>query len=121
DRVIAVGLTGSGRDAVATVMRAAYPSLDGRLTVLNEIVAHAAAAVRFDADGGRSLSIVEIGGQDAKFINVRDGRVLESDMNRVCSAGTGSFLEEQALAHGLDDIAEFGSLAARSQNPPDLG
>jgi activator of 2-hydroxyglutaryl-CoA dehydratase/predicted nucleotide-binding protein (sugar kinase/HSP70/actin superfamily) len=121
DEVVAVGLTGSGRDAVATVMRAAYPDLDGRLTVLNEIVAHAAAAVRFDADGGRSLSIVEIGGQDAKFINVRDGRVLESDMNRVCSAGTGSFLEEQALAHGLDDIAEFGALAVRSQSPPDLG
>ena len=97
------------------------PELERRLTVLNEIVAHAAAAVRFDADGGRSLSIVEIGGQDAKFINVRDGRVLESDMNRVCSAGTGSFLEEQALAHGLDDIAGFGALAARSVRPPDLG
>ena len=121
DEVVAIGLTGSGRDAVATVMRAAYPGRDGRLTVLNEIVAHAAAAVRCDADGGRSLSIVEIGGQDAKFINVRDGRVLESDMNRVCSAGTGSFLEEQALAHGLDDIAGFGALAARSHRPPDLG
>jgi activator of 2-hydroxyglutaryl-CoA dehydratase/predicted nucleotide-binding protein (sugar kinase/HSP70/actin superfamily) len=119
--VTAIGVTGSGRDAVATVMCAAYPRLEGRLTVLNEIVAHAAAAVRFDADGGRSLSIVEIGGQDAKFINVRDGRVLESDMNRVCSAGTGSFLEEQALAHGLDDIAEFGVQAVRSQSPPDLG
>ena len=89
--------------------------------MLNEIVAHAAAAVRFDEDGGRSLSIVEIGGQDAKFINLRDGRVAESDMNRVCSAGTGSFLEEQALTHGLDDIADFGVLAARSDNPPDLG
>ncbi len=121
DAVVAVGLTGSGRDAVATVMRAAWPDLGERLTVLNEIVAHAAAAVRFDPEGGRSLSIVEIGGQDAKFINVRDGRVLESDMNRVCSAGTGSFLEEQALAHGLDDIAGFGDLAAASQRPPDLG
>jgi activator of 2-hydroxyglutaryl-CoA dehydratase/predicted nucleotide-binding protein (sugar kinase/HSP70/actin superfamily) len=121
DTVVAVGLTGSGRDAVATVMRAAYPDLATGLTVLNEIVAHAAAAVRFDPDGGRSLSIVEIGGQDAKFINVRDGRVAESDMNRVCSAGTGSFLEEQALAFGLDDIAGFGALAARSARPPDLG
>jgi activator of 2-hydroxyglutaryl-CoA dehydratase/predicted nucleotide-binding protein (sugar kinase/HSP70/actin superfamily) len=119
--VVAIGLTGSGRDAVATVMRAAYPELGERLTVLNEIVAHAAAAVRHDADAGRSLSIVEIGGQDAKFINVRDGRVLESDMNRVCSAGTGSFLEEQAIAHGLDDIARFGDLAVRSGDPPDLG
>ena len=119
--VVAVGLTGSGRDAVAAVMRAAYPEHTARLTVLNEIVAHAAAAVRFDTDDGRSLSIVEIGGQDAKFINLRDGRVLESDMNRVCSAGTGSFLEEQAQAHGLDDIAQFGVLAARSRRPPDLG
>ncbi len=119
--VVAVGLTGSGRDAVASVMRAAYPRHAERLTVLNEIVAHAAAAVRYDPDGGRSLSIVEIGGQDAKFINLRDGRVLESDMNRVCSAGTGSFLEEQAQAHGLDDIAQFGVLAARSRRPPDLG
>ncbi|HQJ98659.1 MAG TPA: acyl-CoA dehydratase activase-related protein, partial [Thermoleophilia bacterium] len=69
----------------------------------------------------RSLSIVEIGGQDAKFINVQDGRILESDMNRVCSAGTGSFLEEQALAHGLDGIARFGEIAARGTRPPDLG
>ncbi len=87
----------------------------------NEIVAHATAAAALDPDGGRSLSIVEIGGQDAKFINVENGRVVDADMNRVCSAGTGSFLEEQAIAHGVDDIAEFGRLAARSDGPPDLG
>nr|MCU0258662.1 hypothetical protein [Solirubrobacteraceae bacterium] len=119
--VVAVGLTGSGRDAAATVVRAAFPDLGPRLTVENEIVAHATAAKRLDPDGGRSLSIVEIGGQDAKFINVQDGRILESDMNRVCSAGTGSFLEEQALAHGLDDIGEFGEIAAKGTRPPDLG
>ena len=119
--VAAIGVTGSGRDAVATVLRAAYPDLGPRLTVLNEIVAHAAAAARVDPGGGASLSIVEIGGQDSKFINVRDGRVIESDMNRVCSAGTGSFLEEQAIAFGLDDIAQFGEFAARSERPPDLG
>ena len=87
----------------------------------NEIVAHATAASRYDPTGGSSLSIVEIGGQDAKFINVRNGRVVDSDMNRVCSAGTGSFLEEQAEAYGVHDIAEFGELAARSTRPPDLG
>ena len=119
--VVAVGLTGSGRDAAAAVFRAAYPDAGPRLTVLNEIVAHATAAVRDDPDGGRSLSIVEIGGQDAKFINVREGRVVDSDMNRVCSAGTGSFLEEQAEAFGLDDITLLGDLAARSEGAPDLG
>ena len=119
--VVAVGLTGSGRDAAATVFRAAFPGLGERLTVQNEIVAHATAAAVLDADGGRSLSIVEIGGQDAKFINVENGRVVDADMNRVCSAGTGSFLEEQAIAHGVDNIAEFGRLAANSDGPPDLG
>ncbi len=119
--VLAVGVTGSGRDAAATVFQAAYPDIGSRLTVQNEIVAHALAAARLDPDGGRSLSIVEIGGQDAKFINVEGGRVADADMNRVCSAGTGSFLEEQALAHGVEDIAEFGRLAARSDGPPDLG
>ena len=119
--VVAVGLTGSGRDAAATVFRAAFPDLGERLVVQNEIVAHATAAAAFDPDGGRSLSIVEIGGQDAKFINVENGRVVDADMNRVCSAGTGSFLEEQAIAHGVEDIAEFGRLAANSDCPPDLG
>ena len=119
--VVAVGLTGSGRDAAATVFRAAFPSLGSRLIIQNEIVAHATAAAGLDPDGGRSLSIVEIGGQDAKFINVENGRVVDADMNRVCSAGTGSFLEEQAIAHGVDDIVEFGRLAALSDGPPDLG
>ena len=119
--VVAVGLTGSGRDAAATVFRAVYPEAGAGLMVQNEIVAHATAACRLDPEGGRSLSIVEIGGQDAKFINVEAGRVVDADMNRVCSAGTGSFLEEQALAHGLADITEVGRLAARSDGPPDLG
>ena len=120
-KVAAVGLTGSGRDAAATVFRAVFPELGERLVVQNEIVAHATAAVRLDPDDGDSLSIVEIGGQDAKFINVRGGRVVDADMNRVCSAGTGSFLEEQAIANGVPDMAAFGRLAAQSDAPSDLG
>lgn len=119
--IYAVGLTGSGRDAAATVFRAALGDAGSRLLVQNEIVAHAVAAARYDPDGGRSLSIVEIGGQDAKFINVRGGAVLDSDMNRACSAGTGSFLEEQAVLYGVDDIVRFGEMAGTGENPPDLG
>jgi len=122
DRPVAgIGLTGSGRDAAATIFRAAYPESESAIYVQNEIVAHATAAIRCDPDKGRSLSIVEIGGQDAKFINIENGRILESDMNRACSAGTGSFLEEQGVFYGLDDISHFGEIAARSSNPPDLG
>jgi activator of 2-hydroxyglutaryl-CoA dehydratase len=45
-------------------------------------------------------TIIEIGGQDAKFTTLKDGRVTFSNMNNVCAAGTGSFIEEQAARLG---------------------
>jgi activator of 2-hydroxyglutaryl-CoA dehydratase/predicted nucleotide-binding protein (sugar kinase/HSP70/actin superfamily) len=119
--VRAIALTGSGREAAATLMRAAFPEAADRIVTLNEIVAHATAAIRCDAQGGASMSVVEIGGQDAKFIQVEGGRIVESDMNKACSAGTGSFLEEQAHFYGVEDIREFTRLAASAARPPDLG
>ena len=117
----AIALTGSGREAAATVVRAAFPELADRIVTLNEIVAHATAAIRCDEHGGESMSVVEIGGQDAKFIQIEGGRIVESDMNKACSAGTGSFLEEQSLFYGETDIGEFTRLAMTATRPPDLG
>jgi activator of 2-hydroxyglutaryl-CoA dehydratase/predicted nucleotide-binding protein (sugar kinase/HSP70/actin superfamily) len=119
--VRALGVTGSGREAVATVLRATYPELGDRIVVVNEIVAHATAAIRCDEGRGASLTVVEIGGQDAKLIQIESGRIVESDMNKACSAGTGSFLEEQAAFYGVTDIVEFGRRAAAAARPPDLG
>ncbi len=119
--VRAIGITGSGREAVATVLRAVYGENNHQLTVYNEIVAHATAAIRCDPDHGQSLSVVEIGGQDAKFIQISGGQIVESDMNKACSAGTGSFLEEQAIFYGIEDIEEFARLAEQAEGPPELG
>jgi activator of 2-hydroxyglutaryl-CoA dehydratase/predicted nucleotide-binding protein (sugar kinase/HSP70/actin superfamily) len=119
--VRAIGLTGSGREAAATVVRAAFPGQEDRIVVINEIVAHGTAAIRCDEAKGKSLSVVEIGGQDAKFIQIADGRIVESDMNKACSAGTGSFLEEQALFYGVHDVPEFTGLAQEAERPPNLG
>lgn len=119
--VRAVGVTGSGREAVATVLRAALGESEERVVVQNEIVAHATAAIRCDEENGKSLSVIEIGGQDAKFIQIAGGHIVESDMNKACSAGTGSFLEEQAALYGVHDIEEFTRLAQQSTSPPDLG
>ena len=120
--VRAVGLTGSGREAAATLFGAALPEdRAGQVVVVNEIVAHATAAIRCDPDGGRDLSVVEIGGQDAKYIQVKGGQITESDMNKACSAGTGSFLEEQAVFYGVDDIKQFARQAREATRPPDLG
>lgn len=63
---------------------------------------------------GQSCSIIDIGGQDTKFIRVNSrGQVDKFKMNRKCAAGTGSFLEE--IAFRLDvSPAEFTELAKQS-------
>lgn len=114
-----IGLTGSGREAAATLVRGVFPGLPA-LTVLNEVVAHATAAIQCDADGGADLSVIEIGGQDAKYTRITGGRIVESDMNKACSAGTGSFLEEQAQIYDLD-LPRFTEAARAAAQPPDLG
>ena len=66
-------------------------------------------------------TIFEIGGQDSKFIAVRNGRLADFEMNKICAGGTGSFLEEQAERLGIQIVGEFSDLALRSTSPCDLG
>jgi activator of 2-hydroxyglutaryl-CoA dehydratase len=40
-------------------------------------------------------TILEIGGQDSKFISLRNGSIADFAMNKICAAGTGSFLEAE--------------------------
>lgn len=122
--VRAIGLTGSGREAVATLARTVFPeALQAKSTVcvMNEIVAHATAAIACDPEGGKDMSVIEIGGQDAKYIRINGGKIIESDMNKACSAGTGSFLEEQANCYDIHDITRFTEMAEQANRPPDLG
>ena len=86
-----VGATGAGRKFIGSIVKADL--------VVDEITAHARAAC--DLDPGID-TIIEIGGQDAKFTTLRDGAVTFSYMNTVCAAGTGSFLEEQAARLGCE-------------------
>ncbi|MCP3985620.1 MAG: hypothetical protein GY723_14615 [bacterium] len=116
----AIGVTGSGREAVATLLRAVFPDA-AQVVVQNEIVAHATAAIRCDEERGADMSVIEIGGQDAKYVRIQGGRIIESDMNKACSAGTGSFLEEQAAFYDVSEISEFIRLASSAERPPDLG
>ena len=62
----------------------------------------------------RPCSIIDIGGQDTKFIQVNAlGQVDKFKMNRKCAAGTGSFLEE--IAFRLDVTpAEFTEFAKQA-------
>ena len=107
--VVQVGVTGSARHLAGALVRAD--------TLVDEVTAQAAAAslVAPDAD-----AVVEIGGNDAKYIRLQDGRVLDFEMNKTCAAGTGSFLEEQARRLSLD-VPSLGEAALRSRRPVDLG
>ena len=55
-------------------------------------------------------AVVEIGGQDSKFIRLRQGRVYDFVMNDRCAAGTGRFLEVVAVRLGVSLEALGGLL-----------
>lgn len=97
--------TGSARRLVGIMINADV--------VKNEVIAHAAAACHIYKD---VQTIIEIGGQDSKLIIIRDSIPVDFAMNTVCAAGTGSFLDHQAIRLGLP-IEEFGSLALKAKNP----
>lgn len=92
-----VGTTGSGRKFIGRIV--------GADLFLDEITAHARAACELNP---LVDTIIEIGGQDAKFTTLKDGMVTSSVMNNVCAAGTGSFIEEQALKLGCD-VREYSA------------
>jgi predicted CoA-substrate-specific enzyme activase len=115
--VRALGATGSGREIVGSLMATCYGA--GSVFVLNEIAAHARGACHYDA---RVDTIFEIGGQDAKYIRLADGRVVDAAMNEACSAGTGSFIEEQGKRFdGVTDVASLGEIALDSDGSAALG
>ncbi|MBN2531454.1 MAG: hypothetical protein JXB88_01110 [Spirochaetales bacterium] len=107
--IIGIGVTGSGRQIAGL-----YSLTDG---IINEIIAHAAAAVYFDP---KVDTIFEIGGQDAKYTYITNSVASDYAMNEACSAGTGSFLEEAAyesLGVKVEDIAEY---ALKGERPPNF-
>ncbi|MHB1127533.1 MAG: BadF/BadG/BcrA/BcrD ATPase family protein, partial [Bacillota bacterium] len=108
-KIIGLGVTGSGRQIAGL-----HGLTDG---VINEIIAHAAAAVYFDPEVD---TIFEIGGQDAKYTSITNRVPCDYAMNEACSAGTGSFLEE-AAKESLDiDTVGIAPMALRSETPPNF-
>ena len=97
-----IGITGSGRHVAVALL--------GADIVKNEVTAQTIAALNRQPDVS---TIIEIGGQDSKIISIKDGVPLWHNLNTLCAAGTGSFLNSQA--HRLDiPIESFGDYALRS-------
>jgi len=108
-KIIGLGTTGSGRQIAGL-----HGGTDG---VINEIIAHAAAAAFFDKDVD---TIFEIGGQDAKYTFLTNSVASDYAMNEACSAGTGSFLEESAGETLGIGYKEIEGIAVKSKRPPNF-
>lgn len=104
-KVHGVGSTGSARHMAAHLL--------GADVVKNEITAHAVAVIDFLPE---VRTVIEIGGQDSKIIILQEGVVVDFAMNTICAAGTGSFLDQQAVRLGIS-VDDFGQLALQATKP----
>lgn len=107
--IVGLGVTGSGRQIAGL-----HAMTEG---VINEIIAHATAAVHFDPEVD---TIFEIGGQDAKYTYITNGVPSDYAMNEACSAGTGSFLEESAKESLGIEVSTIGKTAYEATRPPNF-
>ena len=103
------GVTGYGEKLIQTAL-----NVD-----LNEIetIAHYTAAKTFEPD---VTAIIDIGGQDMKYIRMKNGSIDNIMLNEACSSGCGSFIETFAKSLNLE-ISEFVKEAIRAKRPVDLG
>lgn len=97
-RVIA---TGYGRVAVPYAHK-----------VVTEITCHGTGAVRLFGDHG---TVIDVGGQDTKVIQLKGGRVAKFAMNDKCAAGTGRFLDVMArvLEVRVEDLGDLGDKSTK--------
>ncbi|MDR3130305.1 MAG: acyl-CoA dehydratase activase [Treponema sp.] len=87
--------------------------------VYNEIIAHSVGTTYFDPE---VETIFEIGGQDAKYVLLKNGVPIDYAMNEACSAGTGSFLEESAAGDlSIHSAKDIGPVALHADAPLKFG
>jgi predicted CoA-substrate-specific enzyme activase len=110
-RVVGVGMTGSGGENIARIISGHH---------INELIAQTRAVGEYYP---HARTIIEIGGQDSKFLSTewdeKSGKMMLVDfaMNTLCAAGTGSFLDQQAERLGISIEDEFGKLAVQAESP----
>ena len=64
--------------------------------------------------------ILDIGGQDMKCMQIKDGAIYNIMLNEACSSGCGSFIETYAKSVEMEP-AEFAKEAIKAESPVDLG
>ncbi len=103
------GVTGYGEKLIKTALNLDISEI--------ETIAHYEAAKKFEPN---VTSIVDIGGQDMKYIKLKNGVIDNIMLNEACSSGCGSFIETYAKSLDIE-INDFVKEALKAKNPVDLG
>ena len=103
------GVTGYGEKLIQSALNVDLGEI--------ETIAHYTAAKTFMPN---VTSIVDIGGQDMKYIQIKNNTINNIMLNEACSSGCGSFLETFSKSLNLP-IEQFVKEALKSRNPVDLG
>lgn len=103
------GITGYGEKLIQTALKVDLGEI--------ETIAHYTAAKRFMPNVN---SIVDIGGQDMKYIRLKNDYIDSIMLNEACSSGCGSFIETFAKSLNIS-IESFVKEAISAKNPVDLG
>jgi len=110
-RISLAATTGSSREILGVFLETP--------AVYNEIIAHAIGTTHFKPEVD---TIFEIGGQDAKYVLLKNKVPIDYAMNEACSAGTGSFLEESAAGDlNIKQVEEIAPMALKASQPLKFG
>lgn len=131
-----IGVTGSGRQQVKSVLGDVWPILKNkaRITDLVENYAHARGSInearahiqRLEAKGidinEEFCVLVDVGGEDTKItiLDLKHGEMYDNAMNQKCSAGTGSLMDSFRRAMEIPTIREACRLAMQAEQGYDM-
>lgn len=125
-----IGITGSGRYQVQKALKAIYPHIKERISVLVENYAHARGSIQLAKDHIVKLKrkgiievnedfclLIDIGGEDTKIsvISLKKEELFDNAMNIKCSAGTGSLMDTLQTLFNIENIAEAYGKAFKAQ------
>lgn len=103
------GVTGYGEGLIKTAFKVDIGEI--------ETIAHYKGAKEFL----NSVDfILDIGGQDMKCMQIKDGAIFNIMLNEACSSGCGSFIETYAKSVSMG-VEEFAKEAINAKLPVDLG
>jgi len=125
-----IGITGSGRYQVQKALKAIYPNLRDRISVMVENYAHVRGSVelariqikKLKKNGAKDINedfclLVDIGGEDTKIsvIALSKNELFDNAMNVKCSAGTGSLMDTLSAMFDIKVIGDAYTNAFKSE------